>query len=199
MAKRTRRRADAANPSGTHQGIHAANNETRRIAPDATHFNASESPLAWLARRKDSSGKPMIDAAQFAAGERFRADFTRAGLSPRLGANWASPVAGARFGASDPLEFSDLVISAKQRLRRALDAVGPEFSGVLLDVCCFLKGLETVERERGWPRRASKVVLSLGLDRLARHYGIVTEISGGRGKMRAWQAEGARPEMSFEP
>jgi hypothetical protein len=94
------------------------------------------------------------------------------------------------------MNFSDLVIAAKERVNLALDSVGPEFSGLLLDVCCFLKGLETVERERGWPRRTSKVVLGLALDRLARHYNIAEKISGrSRAPLRAWQAEDARPTM----
>lgn len=174
-----------------------AREETRRIAPDAQLVNESESPLAWLARRKDANGQPMIDAAQFAAGERLRADFTRAAMTPRIGANFTSPVAhGRRSGGGDAENFSDLVIAAKERLNRALGAVGPEFSGLLLDVCCFLKGLETVEHERGWPRRTSKVVLGLALDRLARHYGIAAKISGkNRAPLRSWQAEDARPSM----
>jgi hypothetical protein len=166
------------------------------IAPDAVLVNESESPLAWLARRKDMNGRPMLDASQFAAGERLRADFTRAAMTPRIGANLTSPVAHGRRGGGSAENFSDLVIAAKERLDRALDAVGPEFSGLLLDVCCFLKGLETVEHERRWPRRTSKVVLGLALDRLARHYGIAEKISGkNRAPMRAWQAEGARPTM----
>jgi hypothetical protein len=80
------------------------------------------------------------------------------------------------------------VIAARQRVRHALDAVGPEFSGLLVDVCCFLKSLAEVERERRWPPRSAKVVLQLGLDRLARHYGL-SVVARGRAKgVRTWLA-----------
>ena len=163
----------------------------------AAFVNAAESPLAWLARRKDRGGRPLIDAAQLQAGERLRADFTRAGLSPRVTANWIAPVAQDRRGTSDGAgAFADLVFAAKDRLARTLDAVGPEFAGLLLDVCCFLKGLEAIERERRWPPRTARIVLSLALDRLARHYGIGGEARGpARARTRAWQAEGARPTI----
>lgn len=178
-------------------GVTKTGKEKARLAPDALLVNESESPLAWLARRKDAGGKPMLDAAQFAAGERLRADFTRAAMMPRIGANLSAPVAhGRRGGGESAAHYSDLVIAAKERLNLALDAVGPEFSGLLLDVCCFLKGLESVEHERGWPRRTSKVVLGLALDRLARHYGIGVQITGrNRGPLRSWQAEDARPTI----
>ncbi len=94
------------------------------------------------------------------------------------------------------MHYSDLVLAAKERMNLALDAAGPEFSGLLLDVCCFLKGLEIVERERGWPRRTSKVVLGLALDRLARHYGIVKITGRTRAPLRSWQADDARPTMA---
>lgn len=163
----------------------------------ARFINEAESPLAWLARRRNKNGEPFINVAQLAAGERLRADFTRAGLTPRVTANWIAPVAqGKRSGGENAAAFTDFVLAAKARLAHALDAVGPEFAGLLLDVCCFLKGLETVERERRWPPRAARIVISLALDRLARHYGIVAEARGpSHVRTRAWQAEGARPTM----
>jgi len=156
--------------------------------------NEAESPLAWLARRKGRDGQPMVTSAQFQAGERLRADFTFAQLAPRMTVDWASPSAGgAGSAAGGPAALADTVIAARQRLRRALDAAGPEFAGLLLDVCCFLKGLEDVERERRWPSRSGKIVLQLGLDRLARHYGLAGEARGrARAPMRAWLAPDAQ-------
>jgi hypothetical protein len=110
---------------------------------------------------------------------------------PRISANWSAPVADGPRGAS-PAAFSEAVIAARQRVRRALDVVGPEFSGLLVDVCCFLKALPDVERERGWPARSGKVVRQLGLDRLARHYGLDAVARGGpRGEVRTWLAADA--------
>ena len=62
-----------------------------------------------------------------------------------------------------------------------------------MDVCCFLRGLEDIERERKWPARSAKVVLQLGLDRLARHYGLRRAASGGEttAHIRTWLAEDA--------
>ncbi len=72
---------------------------------------------------------------------------------------------------------------------------GPEFSGLLLDVCCFLKGLSDVERDRGWPARSGKVVLQLALDRLVRHYGLGAHVRGpARAEIRTWVA----PDTALE-
>jgi len=149
----------------------------------------AESPLAWLARRKGRDGRTLIEPVQLLAGERLRAEFSRAQLMPRITANWSAPVADGRRGASAGA-FTETVIAARQRVRHALEAVGPEFAGLLVDVCCFLKGLADVERERNWPSRSAKVVLQLGLDRLARHYGLSVAAHGrGRAKLRTWLAE----------
>jgi Domain of unknown function (DUF6456) len=150
----------------------------------------AESPLAWLARRKRRDGLPLIAPEQLLAGERLRLEFTRAQLTPHVTANWSATVAQERRGlGNSPAVLTDAVIAARQRVRHALDAAGPDFSGLLLDVCCFLKGLEDVERERKWPPRSARIVLQFGLDRLARHYGFLDEARGpGRAPMRAWLA-----------
>lgn len=155
-------------------------------------IDEAESPLARLARRKGRRGHALIQAVQFQAGERLRDDFTRAQMTPRMTSRWDASVAQGRRGQGGNGTFTDAVVAARERLRRALDAAGPEFAGLLLDVCCFLKGLEDIERERRWPPRTGKVVLQLALDRLARHYGLAEEARGrARAPIRTWLDAGS--------
>jgi hypothetical protein len=140
----------------------------------------------------------LIEPVQLQAGERLRAEFTRAQMMPRTTSNWTAAVFDGSRGAS-PGNFTDTMIAARQRVRHALDAAGPEFSGLLVDVCCFLKSIADVESERGWPARSGKVVLQLGLDRLARHYGLVTEVCGKpRAAVRTWLAPGEKFRVELE-
>ena len=152
--------------------------------------NDGESPLTWLARRKGRDGRPMISPQQFLAGEKLRADFTLGQMAPRVTSNWGAPT--GRSHRTSPGEMTDLMLTSRQRVRQAMDASGPEFAGLVMDVCCFLRGLEDVERERGWPPRTAKIVLQLALDRLARHYGFSQP---GRdqasARVRGWMADDA--------
>ncbi len=135
-------------------------------------INAAESPLAQLARLKGRDGAPFLAAEEREAGERLRSDFTRAQMLPRLGANWEASVATGRRGGGPGgvADITDAALAARLRVEKALVAVGPELSGVLVDICCFLKGIETVEFERGWPVRSAKLMLKTALSALARHY-----------------------------
>ncbi|WP_067221930.1 DUF6456 domain-containing protein [Stappia indica] len=155
---------------------------TRRIAiagaaDEIVTVNHAESPLAWLRRRRGRTGEPILDDGQFAAGERLRADHTHGAIVPGMrGMAWSALGSGGGSSSGrDPrgglVELTDTTLAARARLERAMREVGPELAGVLIDVCCELKGLEQVERERRWPPRSAKVVLLLGLTRLARHYG----------------------------
>jgi hypothetical protein len=186
-----------------------AQHQERRLAPadpakpggQTLTVDDAESPLAWLRRRKDKSGGAMISDAQFEAGERLRGDFLFAQMTPRTTMSWsatAMPTGRQRSAAGLGVELRDNVIAAKERVGRALRAVGPELADVLIDVCCHLKGLEESEGARGWPQRSGKVVLQLALTRLARHYGILApdnpRTGEGLGTIQHWGAEGYRPD-----
>ena len=127
--------------------------------------NLGESPLAWLMRRR------MISPRQFEAGERLRADHSRAHAPPSVTMRWdPAPTAKTRSVPGGPLDPTGSQIEARRRFEAATSAVGPGLADVLARVVCEGQGLEAAERAIGWPARAGKVVLGLALDRLAEHY-----------------------------
>lgn len=162
--------------------------------------NEGESPLGWLRKRKDRNGTPMVDDAQFEAGERLRREFERAQLTPSVTSSWESAAPSRRMRRAAPAgaaALSDEALSSRQRVLRALEAVGPELSGVLIDVCCHLSGLAETEKSRGWPQRSGKVILGIALTSLARHYGL--DGPGGTSRparMRHWGVEDFRPSLA---
>lgn len=169
----------------------------------APAVNEAESPLGWLRSRRDRKGEPLISAAQFEAGERLRTDFTTAQLSPRVTASWEGSVASGARGRSggrpESLDVNERAVAAKQRFLRALDAVGPELSDILVEVCCLWRGLEAAERRLDWPQRSGKLVLQMALTRLARHYGLIRperEVSG-RSAIRHWGTDDYRPRTAM--
>ena len=153
-------------------------------------MDAEESPLAWLARRK------LVGSAEFEAGERLRRDMDMGQMLPSVTANWSSSVSSSTPGAGR-LHMAENLVAARQRVDRALAAAGPDLSGILVDVCGFLKGLELIEQERGWPRRSAKVALNFALAAIARHYGLSVSARGPARSagLRHWGSEDYRPQI----
>ena len=138
---------------------------------------AAESPLLRLFLGKSTGGRAYIDADQFKAGEKLRADFERAHFSQRVTSAYSesSSSGGRHWQQSDNsiARLNDNAIAARQRLQHAFASVGPELSGVLYQVCCVASGFEHAEKILSLPARSGKAVLALGLTRLARHYGYI--------------------------
>lgn len=146
--------------------------------PQRVRYNATESPLTALARRKDRDGTPFLNEALVRAGERLREDFELAQMGPRITQNWdgflTGGVKGGSSGAGGIGSGSD---AARERVARALADLGPGLSDVVLRCCCYLEGLETAERKMGWSARSGKIVLRIALQRLNRHYDTCRDMS----------------------
>jgi hypothetical protein len=188
-----RRRSETDPYRAQHQDIDLIEVDT----PDGhttAQVNLAESPLAQLMRRRTRDGETFLTRREFEAGERLRGDYTRAQIMPRLGASWEQPIAtGRRAGSA--ADLPDGALAARMRVERAIDDVGPELAGVLIDVCCFLKGLAAVERERGWPARSAKLMLKTALGALSRHYEPAAA-ERRRTPIFSWGGEGYRPSIS---
>ena len=124
----------------------------------------TESPLVGLARRKDRDGKPFLSKEQVCVGERLRQDFELSQSGPKVVEDWR---AALQHGTKDLPKATQ---EARARVVCALDELGSGLSDVVLNCCCFLKGLEVTEREMGWSSRSGKIVLRIALTRLIRHY-----------------------------
>jgi hypothetical protein len=129
--------------------------------------NLAESPLGWLYSRG------LVTEAQFDAGERLRADWERAQLSPRVTMTWdAAPIGRRRGGSAHGPDLSGTQMDAKRRFSEAVEAAGPGLADILWRVVCSGEGMREAESALGWPARAGKLVLTLALDRVAGYYRI---------------------------
>jgi hypothetical protein len=139
--------------------------------PRAIRISITESPLGWLARRRGADGAPFLAPEEVEAGERLRADFEAAQIGPQITQDWRSFLipSAHRVGSREPAEGPR---GARDRVGRALGALGPGLADVALRACCYQEGLETTERQMGWSARSGKVVLKIALQRLADHYGL---------------------------
>ena len=127
--------------------------------------NLGESPLSWLHARGHLSD------AQLDAGERLRADWEYAQLSPGVTMRW-DPVRVKGGGGEPGLTATERQISAKARFDGAIAAAGPGLADILWRVACAGDALADAEKALRWPARSGKLVLGLALDRVAGFYRI---------------------------
>jgi len=126
--------------------------------------NLAESPLGWL------HAHGHLDDRLFDAGERLRADYERAQLSPGVTMRW-EPVRIRGVGGAG-LAPTERQLAARQRFDGAIAAAGKGLEDILWRVVCACETLPVAEKALEWPARSGKLVLKLALDRVADFYRI---------------------------
>lgn len=164
--------AEAQSSFGTAQRVWAVKDMAgaQTDKPKRMRYNAAESPVMTLSRRRDKDGEMFLSPELVAAAERLREDFELAQMSPRATKNWdrfltegtRSPFNGDASGFGPD--------AAKARVAAALMDLGPGLGDVALRCCCYLEGMEKAEKRMGWSARSGKVVLRIALQRLKRHF-----------------------------
>ncbi|MCV6597230.1 MAG: DUF6456 domain-containing protein [Mangrovicoccus sp.] len=163
---------EAMSPFQAQHGDWKASKGQKARKPGARpRINLAESPLAALARRRDKNGKAFLHPDLVMAGERLREDFELAQMGPRVAQNWESFLTGPSGSAptgSDPTGTDSN--AARERVSAALSDLGAGLGDVVLRCCCYLEGMEAVEKQMGWSARSGKIVLRIALQHLHRHY-----------------------------
>lgn len=133
-----------------------------------SRYGGAETPLEMLARLSDKDGKTFLTEPMVRAGRRLREDFELAQISSHLMQEELYFAQG-----NHPLRSNShqAAADAHQRMTQALKKLGAGLSDIALRCCCHLEGLETAERNLGWPARSGKVVLRIALQHLAEFYG----------------------------
>jgi len=131
--------------------------------------NLTPTAIAWLAARRDRQGRPLLDAAEAAAGERLTRDGEIARRGAVLTSRWdALPRRGAGGGVDHGP--GGTALAARRRIAEALHALPPLEAAVLVRICLEGDALMAAENRLGLRRREGRARLKAGLAALARHY-----------------------------
>jgi hypothetical protein len=160
---------------------------------EGRQINLGESPLSRLV----VGDRAFLEPHHIEAAERIRVLVDRAQLQPRTTMNYSGVPAGGKRQGHHAADIPDMAIDARRALEDIHRKLPAECAGVVIDVCGWLKGLQQVERDRGWPRRSAKLVLRIGLEQLAQHFGLGPYAIGkNRVSQRSW-LEGERPPLQI--
>ncbi len=161
-------RSDIPEPGrpGMIEGSRAVMEPDGRAVP--RRANLGQSAVAWLARRRDATGRPWLEPAQVAAAARLGLDAEMAARGPSLTLRWdALPRAGG--GSAVRAEPGDPAMAAARRVEAALAVCG-NARPMIEAICIRATALQAAERGLGLRRREGKLLLQKGLAALAVHY-----------------------------
>jgi len=132
----------------------------------------------------------FLQPHQLEAGQRLERLIQRAQVMQRVTMSYDPANVGGRRSGNGVETASDNAAAARQQLNQLAASLPQDCWGVLLDVCGLGKGMQQIEVERRWPRRSAKLVLRIGLDQLAAHFGLSPHAAGKeRGRDRHWLPE----------
>ncbi len=118
----------------------------------------------YHARGELAPGEPVENNRRYDAGERLRADWTRAGLEPAVVARYRDLVSGGVSGGGGLRhDVHAHRMDAHRAWKKAIQKVGPIASNEVIEACCLGNAV------RGKVRLE---ILRRGLAVLADHYGL---------------------------
>lgn len=121
---------------------------------------------------KPANGRPpLLEPVHATAADMLVRDYERSALTSRVTRDWSGvPGAKTRSAPKDRAEAPVSRLDAQTRVMDALDAVGPGFDRLLMNVLIRETGMASAERDLGWPERTGAPALKMALERLAIHY-----------------------------
>ncbi|MBU1176326.1 MAG: ATPase [Alphaproteobacteria bacterium] len=143
--------------------------------PEGTTRDLAHDVLEKLAR---PAAGGFLQPHQLEAGRKVAMWGARAQLRQRVTMSYDPAQIGGRRGGAAGADLADMAAEARKALARLFRDLPRDCAEVIFDVCVFEKGLQAIETERGWPRRSAKLVLRIGLDRLAEALGLMPEATG---------------------
>ena len=135
-----------------------------------------DSPMEYLARRKDHEGRPFLERDLIKAGLRLHEEFRLTGCEEQIETYLDDLLCQRR---DYDLPGTPAEQRALEQFRVTLEDLGPGLAEVAVRCCCFEQGLEKTEQIMGWSARSGKIVLRIALQRLKRYYDKLHGAGGG--------------------
>ncbi|NRA86216.1 MAG: hypothetical protein HRU28_02235 [Rhizobiales bacterium] len=154
------------------------------------------SPILKLYNRQKNLNNKYLVEQHVQAGQKLFKLFSKANLQPNITMNWdkLESVPQNHYTGEKEQPFGEQVYIARKQLYESLAYVGEEYAAILVEICLFANGLEATEKAMNWPARSGKLLLTMALDKLAKHYKISTaEVKNN--KYLSWAKDDFRHSM----